>query len=71
MVMIWIIENPNQGLVWADQMDHGCCIKVQKPYLGRVECHYANWTPSAHHINDFAKDRDGEDSLQFTNLLGK
>ena len=69
--MVWILENPKQGLVWADQMDHVRCLEVQKPYLGRVECHYTDWTPIRDRINDFAEDRDDEDPWQFTNFLAK
>jgi homospermidine synthase len=69
--MVWISENPNQGLVWADQMDHSRCLEVQKPYLGRLECHYTDWTPLAHRINNFAENRDDEDPWQFTNFLAK
>ena len=67
--MVWILENPNQGLVWADEMDHVRCLEIQKPYLGRVECHYTDWTPVKDRINDFAEDRDNEDPWQFTNFL--
>ena len=69
--MVWILENPQQGLVWADQMDHVRCLEVQRPYLGRVECHYTDWTPVRDRINDFAEDRDNEDPWQFTNFLAK
>ena len=66
--MVWAAENPNAGWVEADEMDHDRCLAVQRPYLGRVECHYTDWTPIQHRINSFAEDRDA-DPWQFTNFL--
>jgi homospermidine synthase len=67
--MVWVAENPNAGWVEADEMDHERCLAVQRPYLGRVECHYTDWTPIQHRINSFAEDRDDDDPWQFTNFL--
>lgn len=67
--MVWAAENPNAGIVEADEMDHVRCLEVQRPYLGSVECHYTDWTPIQHRINRFAEDRDDEDPWQFTNFL--
>ena len=67
--MVWTAENPREGFVEADEMDHALCLAVQRPYLGRIECHYTDWTPLAHRINHFAEDRDEDDPWQFTNFL--
>ena len=67
--MVWVAENPNQGFVEADEMDHARCLDVQRPYLGRIECHYTDWTPLQNRINRFAEDRDEDDPWQFTNFL--
>lgn len=68
--MVWAAENPNAGWVEADEMDHARCLDVQRPYLGRIECHYTDWTPLQDRINRFAEpDRDDEDPWQFTNFL--
>lgn len=67
--MVWAAENPRAGIVEADEMDHARCLEVQRPYLGRIECHYTDWTPLAHRINSFAEDRDEDDPWQFTNFL--
>lgn len=67
--MVWAAENPNQGFVEADEMDHVRCLDVQRPYLGSVECHYTDWTPIQNRINSFAEDRDDGDPWQFTNFL--
>ncbi len=67
--MVWAAENPRAGFVEADEMDHVRCLDVQRPYLGRIECHYTDWTPLSHRINRFAEDRDEDDPWQFTNFL--
>jgi homospermidine synthase len=67
--MVWAAENPNEGFVEADEMDHVRCLEVQRPYLGSIECHYTDWTPIRNRINSFAEDRDDADPWQFTNFL--
>jgi homospermidine synthase len=67
--MVWVAENPQAGLVEADEMDHARCLAVQRPYLGAIECHYTDWTPLQNRINRFAEDRDEGDPWQFTNFL--
>ena len=67
--MVWVAENPRMGFVEADEMDHARCLDVQRPYLGRIECHYTDWTPLQNRINRFAEDRDEDDPWQFTNFL--
>ena len=34
--MVWALENPNRGIVEADEMDYRRCLEVQMPYLGRL-----------------------------------
>ncbi len=34
--MVWALENPNAGIVEADEMDFRRCLEVQMPYLGPV-----------------------------------
>ena len=67
--IVWAAENPQAGIVEADEMDHARCLEVQRPYLGRVEGHYTDWTPLDHRLNSFAEARDDSDPWQFTNFL--
>jgi homospermidine synthase len=67
--IVWAIENPNAGFVEADEMDHTRCLSVQRPYLGRIEAHYTDWTPLSHRINRFAEDGDATEAWQFVNFL--
>ena len=34
--MVWALENPEAGIVEADEMDYRRCLEVQMPYLGPV-----------------------------------
>jgi hypothetical protein len=43
--MVWAVENPNAGIVEADEMDYRRCLEVQSPYLGPVKGHYTDWNP--------------------------
>ena len=43
--MVWALENPNAGIVEADEMDFRRCLEVQTPYLGPVIGAYTDWTP--------------------------
>lgn len=67
--IVWVAENPNAGFVEADEMDHARCLYVQRPYLGKIEAHYTDWTPLTGRINRFAADEDQSDPWQFVNFL--
>ena len=43
--MVWALENPEAGIVEADEMDYRRCLEVQLPYLGPVNGFYTDWTP--------------------------
>lgn len=43
--MMWAIENPNAGLVEAEGLDHEFVLNIARPYLGKVDGYYTNWTP--------------------------
>ena len=34
--MVWALENPERGIVEADEMDFHRCLEIQWPYLGTV-----------------------------------
>jgi homospermidine synthase len=65
----WMIENPDRGIVEADEMDFRRCLKVQRPYLGSVTGHYTDWTPIADRGELFPEDTDRDDPWQFKNVL--
>ena len=67
--MVWALENPEAGIVEADEMDYRRCLEVQMPYLGPVNGHYTDWTPLAHRPGFFPEDIDASDPWQFKNVL--
>jgi homospermidine synthase len=67
--MVWALENPNAGIVEADDMDFRRCLEVQTPYLGSIEGHYTDWTPLKGRLDLFPEDIDPSDPWQFRNIL--
>ncbi|GGE53235.1 homospermidine synthase [Agaricicola taiwanensis] len=67
--MVWALENPNEGIVEADEMDFKRCLEIQKPYLGPVKGYYTDWTPLDGRPGFFPEDLDESDPWQFRNIL--
>ncbi|MDT3375895.1 homospermidine synthase [Labrys neptuniae] len=67
--MVWALENPEAGIVEADEMDFRRCLEVQKPYLGPVKGYYTDWTPLDGRPGFFPEDIDTSDPWQFRNIL--
>ncbi|MGV3740338.1 MAG: homospermidine synthase [Gammaproteobacteria bacterium] len=69
--MIWAIENPNSGLVEAEDMDHEFIMNIALPYLGKVDGYYTNWTPLQDRGTVFperSEHLDMSDPWQFVNI---
>src|SRR5690606_26546984 len=56
--MVWALENPDAGIVEADETDYRRCLEVQLPYLGPVKGFYTDWTPLADRPGLFPEDLD-------------
>ncbi|MET2830434.1 homospermidine synthase [Mesorhizobium shangrilense] len=67
--MVWALENPEAGIVEADEMDYKRCLEVQSPYLGPVKGYYTDWTPLDNRPGLFPEDLDENDPWQFRNIL--
>jgi homospermidine synthase len=67
--MVWALENPEAGIVEADEMDHRRWLEVQTPYLGPVIGAYTDWTPLTGRPGLFPEDIDASDPWQFRNVL--
>jgi homospermidine synthase len=67
--IVWMLENPERGIVEADEMDFRRCLEVQLPYLGPVVGHYTDWTPLQGRSVLFPEDIDHNDPWQFKNVL--
>ncbi|GGK27688.1 homospermidine synthase [Salinarimonas ramus] len=67
--MVWALENPQAGIVEADEMDYERCLAVQTPYLGPVVGVYTDWTPLDGRPGLFPEDIDTTDPWLFRNIL--
>jgi len=66
--MIWAIENPDRGVVEAEEMDFERIMEVIEPYMGRMYGEYTDWTPLKGRDMKFSKDVDASDPWQFKNF---
>lgn len=66
--IIWAIENPERGIVEADEMDFERNLEICMPYLGPVVGKYGDWTPLQDRGRLFFEDLDTNDPWQFTNF---
>jgi homospermidine synthase len=69
--IVWMLENPERGIVEADEMDFRRCLEIQRPYLGPVIGRYTAWTPLDHRGGLFPETLDRDDPWQFSNVLVK
>lgn len=67
--MAWALENPEAGIVEADEMDFHRCLEFQLPYLGTVKGYYTDWHPLKDRLSFFNEDVDVSDPWQFKNVL--
>lgn len=68
--MAWALENPQAGIVEADEMDYQKCLEWQTPYLGPVKGYYTDWNPIKDRQQSFfPEDFDATDPWQFKNIL--
>jgi homospermidine synthase len=67
--IIWMLENPDRGIVEADEMDFRRCLSIQRPYLGPVIGRYTDWTPLKDRGRLFPEAVDRDDPWQFNNVL--
>ncbi len=67
--MAWALENPQVGIVEADEMDYQRCLEFQLPYLGPVKGYYTDWTPLKNRPGFFQEEIDTTDPWQFKNVI--
>jgi homospermidine synthase len=67
--IVWMLENPDRGIVEADEMDFRRCLAIQRPYLGPVVGEYTDWTPLTERGRLFPEALDKDDPWQFSNVL--
>lgn len=70
---MWMIENPERGVLVPDDLPHGYVLKISRPYLGKFISKPSDWTPLKHVTNPFKgynqPDLDPADPWQFKNFL--
>ena len=70
---MWMIQNPERGVVVPDDLPHEFVLKVAKPYLGKFISRSSDWTPLKHYTNAFKGHNnpqvDHSDPWQFKNFL--
>jgi homospermidine synthase len=67
--VLWAIENPNRGIVEAEELDFERILEIAAPYLGTVSGHYTNWTPLlTEGIDPYPSIKDTSDPWQFINF---
>jgi len=70
---MWMIDNPERGVLVPDDLPHEFVLKTAMPYLGKFISKRSDWTPLKHYTNAFlgfnnpAVDR--KDPWQFKNFL--
>jgi homospermidine synthase len=71
--IVWMLENPDRGIVEADEMDFRRCLEIQRPYLGPVVGRYTEWTPADRRADCFSlasvDARDDPWHVWFSNVL--
>jgi len=70
---LWMIQNPDRGVVVPDDLPHEFVLKIARPYLGKWISRSSDWTPLAHYTNAFEgfnnPQVDTSDPWQFKNFL--
>jgi homospermidine synthase len=66
--IIWALENPDRGIVEADDMDFARNLEICMPYLGPVVGKYSDWTPLRDRGRLFPEEVDKSDPWQFKNF---
>ncbi len=71
--VMWMIENPANGVCVPDDLPHDYILKISKPYLGKWISKPSDWTPLKHRVDAFngynKPDLDLSDPWQFKNFL--
>lgn len=71
--IMWMIDNPQEGVRVPDELPHDYILDIAKPYLGKFISTSSDWTPLKHYTNVFADyasaDIDATDPWQFKNFL--
>ena len=66
--MVWVLENPQAGIVEPDELNYRRVLDIADPYLGDIVGEYSDWTPLEQRGWLFDEDLDRSDPWQFKNF---
>ncbi|PIS47270.1 MAG: homospermidine synthase [Elusimicrobia bacterium CG08_land_8_20_14_0_20_51_18] len=70
---MWIMDNPEKGVLAPDDLPHDYILKIARPWLGKLHSAPSSWTPLKHYTNAFKGYNnpyiDRKDPWQFKNFL--
>lgn len=66
--IVWVLRNPNAGVVEPDDIDYREVLEVASPYLGELVGEYSDWTPLRNRTDLFEEPIDRDDPWQFINF---
>eukprot|EP01123_Difflugia_compressa_P002949 TRINITY_DN1378_c0_g2_i3.p1 TRINITY_DN1378_c0_g2~~TRINITY_DN1378_c0_g2_i3.p1 ORF type:complete len:507 (-),score=87.24 TRINITY_DN1378_c0_g2_i3:187-1707(-) len=67
--LVHCVENPREGVIEAEELNHVRALEVAKPYLGRMVGEYTDWTPIKNYNEQlFTRPVDLSDPWQFKNF---
>jgi homospermidine synthase len=66
--ILWAIENPNQGIVEADELPFDKILSITDPFMGKLVGKWTDWTPLQDRGRLFKEDLDYTDPWQFLNF---
>jgi homospermidine synthase len=71
--VIWMIDNPDRGVLVPDDLPHDYILEIANPYLGETLSIPVDWTPLQDTVNYFSgynrPDLDWDDPWQFKNFF--
>ena len=76
--VVWMIENPDRGVVTPDDLDHERVLDMAKPYLGEYYSEPVDWTPLdnraesnlfGRYAQPAIRTNDPDETWQFTSFL--
>jgi len=70
--ILWMLENPRQGICLPEDLPHDFILNIAKPYLGNFVSEASNWTPLKNRKISFKENplsNYNEDPWQFENFL--
>ena len=73
--VMWMVENPEEGICWPEDLPHEYVLGIAKPYLGQLISVQSDWTPFTNYQIFFMENPDSyldkKNPWSFNNFLFK